>query len=428
MKRLWVIGILVLVSSMLIAASMYDKMDEAPEAPEPRESLNVTKIGVTVPRDGEALTYLVGLAERDINGYADSLGCPTRFEFIVKACGGDPQIAYDNTYKFHDMGVNLIVGHPWSSMLGSQMRKYVAENGMMLMSPSSTSPDWSIPGDNVFRICCTDDAQAVPISQMLGSLNIEYALIFYNSRWTSEKTINRLTSLYGGDGDYDVLPYEPTINLGPPYKNAGYDKVVMRKDYCDYLGEAESLITESGANRTAVVLIGFWETLNILGQALEYPAMSEATWIGSDAAYQLTANWPEDVTEAASTALADLTLLHPYPSPENSSAYRRLSDEYKAATGEELDHRGANYYDGCWIYALAVMETNTTDVEEVKAAVREIAETYRGVSGPCRLNQDDDRRLCNYGIYGYGEDEGELKITRRGIFNATTGEVTWRVK
>lgn len=124
-------------------------------------------------------------------------------------------------------------------------------------------------------------------------------------------------------------------------------------------------------------------------------------------------------------AAVQLGLIEPLPSPSYSQRYRMLNERYENMAGLQLDFYGANYYDGCWLYALSVLRSNSTDVAFIKDALRQLALDYVGVSGYCELDENDDRLQGYFDMMGYFEVDGEYRYLKSGFYNATTGIITW---
>lgn len=135
-------------------------------------------IGVACPTDGglNETEEIVRLAQGDIYAYCEERGSRFRFEFLVESCGGRSAVALNVTKTFKAYGIDFIVGHGWSSMCDASL-EYVNENEMLLLSPSSSSPKLSIPGDNLFRLAPPDSAQGPIIAKMLKSYGIEAVIL-----------------------------------------------------------------------------------------------------------------------------------------------------------------------------------------------------------------------------------------------------------
>ena len=64
------------------------------------------------------------------------------------------------------MGIRIVLG-PDSSAEVEAVKAYADENGILLISPSSTAISLAIPGDNVFRFVPDDTQQAETIATLM---------------------------------------------------------------------------------------------------------------------------------------------------------------------------------------------------------------------------------------------------------------------
>lgn len=396
---------------------------------------SVVKIGVTIANDEELERYLpiIELAEEDIAAFCEEMGSPFSFEFVVRNCES-PQAAVDLTKEFHENGTDLIVGHPWSSMMGHAVQEYIAENDMLLLSPSSTSLHWRIPDDNMFRLSCQDLLQASVIAEALHSLDVKGIVIVEKEDTYFGDLCDEIEARYRAVGGMVAgrVPYDPIIRIEPPAKTdkpQSYVRTVEREDYRAFLVDAETFLNETmaehGMEHVAVVYAGFFEVMNISVQAMEFPVLSAVPWFGSDFSVDVFQYSLHKEVKGSREATVQLGLIGPSASPAYSKEYWGLNERYENMTGLQLDSTGSNYYDGCWLYALSVIEASSTDVTLVKGALREIARDYIGVSGHCELDENDDRLRGHYDVMGYFDVDGECQSLMCGFFNATTGAVTW---
>jgi branched-chain amino acid transport system substrate-binding protein len=416
-KRVWGITFILILlgGASLLWWSTLDR--QRFQNSEEEELGNLVKIGVTIANDEEWERYapIIELAEEDIATYCEEMESPFTFEFVVRNCESQAQVALDLTKEFHENGTGLIVGHPWSGMMCHSVQEYIAENDMLLLSPSSTSPHWRIPDDNMFRLACHDLLQANVIAKMLQSRQIKSIVVIYRGdAW--------------GDTFTDAIESEFEEVGGKVVGKVRY--LIPCSDYSEFLEGADSIlieyISEYGVEHVAIELVAFSEGLNILVQALEYPAVSSISWFGTDGIVDLSESMKVyGDASMIEEALKRFEFIGIMPAPAYTEEYWALNERYENETGRHLTFYGASYYDACWLYALSVMRANSTDVTLVRDALRELARDFVGVSGPCELDENDDRLRGHYDLMGYFEVDGETKCLKCGFYNATTGEITW---
>jgi len=234
------------------------------------------KIGViTASQDGyeEFRDLFKEILEPDINEYVSKLPrfrfTPAmRFEFIVENANGNRDTHLEKVQMFHEMGVDLIIGGFWSSQ-AEHSREYVNEHGMLLLSPSSTSPILSIPGDNLFRLCPDDNIQGRPLAKMMYSKGVRNAIVLARDDGWGQSISPVFQSHFEALGGtvLDTL-YYPTNDL-------------EEFDFTPYLHQAEDLATSS--TDVSVLLVSFDEVSDIIHQAYDYPPIYNPPWFTVEA-------------------------------------------------------------------------------------------------------------------------------------------------
>jgi branched-chain amino acid transport system substrate-binding protein len=373
------------------------------------------KIGV-IASSSEGLETAVPvfqeIIEPDINAYMAKLPKmrfrpQLKFEFLLEHADESAAIHLEKVEMFHEMGVDLIIGGPWSSMAHGSL-DYVDENGILLFSPSSTSPMLAIPDDNLFRMCPDDNKQAKAVSEMIWSRGVEEVVVIQRGDvW--------------GDGIYESFKDEYEGRGGTILNRQRYppDETV----FTSYLAAADAAVT--GAVNEGVLLISFSEAVDIVLEAQGYTDIYGLTWFGTDG----TARSQSLLNEAPDQA-CHLKIYSTYAAPTYSSKFYEMSERYGYLTGLDLGFYSACQIDIAWAIAMSVLETRpsssslygATDVIEV---IPDVASRYFGYSGWCLLNEAGDRYASNYDIWGYGYVDGEPSIIRYGYYDSTTGMVTW---
>ena len=94
--------------------------------------------------------FVDDILEPDLEEFMDAIGLGITMDFLIEDNQGTAAIALEKTQTFKAMGVNLVIGHGWSSQCQAAL-SYVNENDMILLSASSTSPILAIADDKLFR-------------------------------------------------------------------------------------------------------------------------------------------------------------------------------------------------------------------------------------------------------------------------------------
>ena len=351
-------------------------------------------------------TFLKQIIEPDLNKYAAKLGYDVNFKFVIADAAGSADVHLKKVKAFKSMGIELIIGGGWSSQASTSL-SYVNKNGMLLFSPSSTSPLLAIPNDNLFRIAPTDLKQAPAITEMLWSYGIKAIVVVQREDAWADGLYNAFKPLFEAKGGV-VL--------------ARITYVAEVTDFSSYLEAAEAAaaaaILTYGADRVAVEMISFQEASIIVTQAEDYPTIYSLPWFGSDG----TA-FVQQLIDDAPTQAAHLGIYSTIASAPQSQKYSDLYDRYYAITHQPLGFYNAGLYDIAWVIAKGVLEAQNTEALDVIPLIPQICYDMWGASGWCRLDQNGDRYDANYDIWGYGGTP--VQSVHYGYYDSVTGKVTW---
>jgi len=348
------------------------------------------------------------IAEDDINSYCKMKGYPFTFEFVIKNNYGEAVEAVGTTREFNEMGIKLIVGHGSSSQCDLSLN-YVTRNDMLMLSPSADARFLAIPDDNLFRTCPTDLVQAQALAASLASWGIEAVIVIQRGdEW--------------GDGIYKAFKDEFEARGGIIFERIRYDPDIPT--FGGTLNRAEDAAkeatTEYGEDGVAIQIISLDEAATMLEIVQSFPTIYNLYWFGTDSTTKSAKLFGATPTEAD-----HLKLFGPEVAQEDNTIYRKFKETYSAITGQTPDFYTSAMYDACWLYALSIIRTWTTETPQVMQALPEVAVDYYGASGWCRLNEDGDRYAVDYEIWGYGLEDGRLIEVKYGYYDITDGQVTW---
>jgi len=371
----------------------------------------VVEIGVIFPdsdwTDVMSLAHLISWAQEDINQYMEENGQGYRFEFLIENAEASEAEHLDRVMNLHLNGVDLIIGGAWSGQaLGSLPFINTAE--MLLLSPSSTTPTLSIPGDNLYRLSWSDSFQVPIIAEMLWSYGIEACIVIQGEG-------------YGEDPIYTIFEdnYESmggVIIDGPISSDDGSDS--------NFIERAENIAHEAadeyGVENVGILTIRHGEINAFLGHVQDFQTLYKLKWFRIDGDID---HW---ILEEAIDEADHLKVYGLQPSLSNFPRYQDLNERFYDETGENLDSYGANWYDACWIYALSVVEIGSAEAEYVKKVLPRVASSYTGASGPFILDENGDRLPGDHDIWGYGiGDDGSPLYEKFGHYDHITAEATW---
>ncbi len=144
-KAVAVIGILLLFVGFVGSSS---------EAASELELESEIVIGALLPLTGSrsssggSAQAALEIAVSDINEYLSDVNSTVTVELIVRDTKTDPEVALEKLRNLSEMGIRIVIG-PDSSAEVEAVKAYADENGILVISPSSTAISLAIPGDNV---------------------------------------------------------------------------------------------------------------------------------------------------------------------------------------------------------------------------------------------------------------------------------------
>ena len=395
--------IIVVVSIVALVGLGSLPAEEAPEVPlVPDYNVTLGYIAAT-DRDLPLETFLVNLAENDINEYCVENGIKWRFNFEITCADGQSSKAHDLTGEFAEKGIKLAGGYRWSSFLCSGARTIAAKNNMTLISIGSTSPLMAFP-DLAFRLCPTDLKQVEPILTVLSDFDVSSVIIIQRGDAWADGIVDEFKSKYDG-----------TIVETIRYPGETTD---MRA----YLERAEEAYLEyNSPEKPQVLLFAFAEASNALAQLQDFPDLYNLTWFGTDGSADMC--W---YLEYAGMQTAQVKLLSPRMGVQTMPPeYDEINTLYREKFNVDMDFYQANVYDCCWLMAHLVIDTDSTDGAILQSSILEVAANHTGITGNLSLDENGDRVYAPYSIWGYFEVDGEYVSRVCGSYDPENGVISW---
>ncbi len=371
---------------------------------------NPIQIGITATSEVSLPTVqaVASLAESEINDFCIKGGHPFRFKIVVADNYGLEVKAVDNIVNFSNHGINLVVGHESSAHCTVSL-PHISERKMILLSSSANARSLAIIGDNFLRLCPTDLGQIPAMVQTLISWGIDAVIVIQRGdTW--------------GDGIYNSFKEKFESKGGVVYERIRYEATA--ETFVSYLNRAAQLaqkaISEYGANKVAIQLISTNEAVSIIKVAKNYPTIYDMYWFGTENNSHRTTLFDDAPTEADR-----LKIFSPTIAQEESVEYYKFANQYVTKTGKTPGFYTSAMYDACWLYALSIIETGTTETSKIKPKLLELAENYRGASGLCKFDMFGDRYSVDYEIWGYRLKDTQFAEILYGYYDSDTGQVSW---
>lgn len=337
---------------------------EAPE-PTPEEAIEPTgepiRIGTLIDVTGDLAAFgppivlATDLAALLIN---EAGGIDGRtIEMVHRDSGTSPQIATDAASALVNVdGVEAIVGSLSSGVTLAVAESVTIPNGAVLVSPASTSPAISSLDDNdlVFRTTVSDAFQGVILAQLANELGYENVATMY------------INNAYG-EGLSTVFA-ETFENLG----GAVSASVPIEGGQASYSSELRQA-SQGGA--TVLMAMSYPETAGVyLREAVEGQYFNDFMFVDGTKSQEMFDNLGADNFEGNyGTA----------PGAPGTPSQTTFKDLYVSKVGGEPSSLFASEaFDAAAILALAIAEAGSEDGDDIKAAIRKVANAPGEQVGP----------------------------------------------
>ena len=315
------------------------------------------------------------LAAEDFNKYLRTLGYEWSLILDDEDSATNPEITREKVQTLNAKGVNLIIGIPSSSNVRT-VQQYVNTNDMLVLSCCSTSPALAIAGDNVFRIAPDDSTQGRALAQLMDHEGIEAMISIWRNddygQGLADNTHENFEALGG--------VVEPGIAYDPNLPTVSSDVDLLA-------GKVTDLVSEYGAEKVAVLMVGYDESVNIVQGASSYDILSDVRWFGAET-YVNVQYFAEDPIANEFINSVDFTAM--FVLPNEGAALESVKEHIRNEFGTEPASYVAQAYDAAWLIGLSILESGTSDTDAIKAALPMVASTYSGAMLSADLNEVGD--------------------------------------
>ena len=340
-------------------------------------------IGAVYPLTGDLSTRglhrlaSTELGISDFNEFVKSLGHEWQIIVDDEDSATNPEIARQKVQVLNSKGIKLIVGLPVSSNV-KHLKQYVDQNDMLVLSCCSTSPSLSIPGDNVFRVAPDDATQGLALASIMRSDGIEALVSIWRNddygNGVAEHTHANFEKAGGVVGD--GIAYDPNLPT-------------ISSDVSILADEIHKLVDAHGADKVAVLMVGFDESVDIIQSAARYGIMDEVRWFGAET-YVGVSYFAEDRIANSFVNKVRFTALFVSDEGAAGGSHDRVIDHIQNEFGTTPASYVAQAYDAAWLMGLAILESGTTNSTAVKEALPRVASTYSGALASTEMNENGD--------------------------------------
>jgi len=380
------IAVLVMLPAVLLGCG------EQTEQEEPKAEEETIKVGCVLSMSGALgamgtkMTGAVKMAVEEINAEGGING--KQVELIVEDDATDAAQCLNAVKKMHSVdGVNLMIAG-MTSGAAEAIGPYLAENKVLAVSPSATSP--TLTGkpwrDYFFRTAPSDAFQGKAMAEL--ALNEELSKIV----------------VFAMDNPYG-------IGLGEAAQEALKEKGVEIVDFVKYDPAKLDYLTElthiKSLNPDCVIHVGYNDDGRIVyKQALDL-GLDDIKWIACDGLYGTGMLETEQSKEFMLKAVIGTRPA----APEGVEEYESFKQAFKEKYNSEAEVFCDTAYDAMKIIALAVNNAGSTNADAVSAEMKNVKD-YQGASGSISFDDSGDRVSAVYEVWDVVEEGGEVIFKR----------------
>ena len=368
----------------------------------------IVDVGLMNPATGELTgkrvdDVMARLGLADFNSYLERIGTSWRMNLVEKSTVGDPIVALEKIQQLDSEGINLVLG-PISNAEVRHIKSYVDSNDMVLISSTSSSSSLAVV-DNIFRFS--------PDNNQHGNV---LSLLF------EQKGIEAVIPIYRGDAWGDGL-YASTKNIFETLGGVMDDGIRYSPESTAYSAEVTLLsdlvdkyTDQYPADKIAVLMIGFSETVRLLDSADSFDNLHNVRWFGTDGS-SLDNTLSDDPT--ASTFLQDVNFVSTLFDISENDVYPHVQDRFMTFTTQKPDVKYYYFsiYDSVWVLGKTVLETDSIDPLTVRDAITDVASRHTGTIGTMNLNELGDFATPSYDLWSIRD--GQWYVS--GYFDADSG-------
>ncbi len=355
---------------------------------------------------GQTSNAVLAIAVKEINDHLAQQGSPTRVRVTVEDTRTDPKVALAKLKGLAERDVRVVIG-PQASAEVSAIKEYAQQNGIIVISQSSTAHSLAIAGDNIFRFCPDDVRETEAMAALVRGDGVKF-----------------LVPIWRDDAGNAGLRNSMVVNLpvvgGKVLEGVRYAAVT--KDFAPVVQALSSNVKQAidrhGAKNVGVYLVAFDEAAHVLKLAVSDPLLSAVRWYGSDGLVRSEALISD--VNAASFA-AKVGLPNPIFGLDESAArvWKPLVKAVKAQTGMEPDAFALATYDALSVVTKTFEAIQpSADVATFKEAFARIADGYSGATGKTNLNAAGDRAFGNFDFWAICAENGTFAWKRVAVYQS----------
>jgi ABC-type branched-subunit amino acid transport system substrate-binding protein len=395
----------ILIGAILSYGFMTSVATESTKYFGPAEGENTILIGAllsltgTFSSLGESTEASLRLAVDDVNNHLAKSGSSSRVGLIIEDTKTDPNIAREKLKDLASKGIRIVIG-PSTGASVAAVKEYADENGILIVSSSSTAASLAIPNDNVFRFVPDDTHQAEALAKQMWDEGTRVVIpiwrtdVFGNNHQSSLK---EKFEILGGKV-LDGIGYDPPVgDFAASLHRINF--IVWEQELSSLTSKVNDAVSQYGVDKVGVYIVAYDEIVPIMIQANRHQELQSVRWYGSDGSAQLEGLIKN--VEAAEFAVKT-NFLNPIYSVNASDSFKELEERIVEEIGRVPRSYAEVAYDEFWVAALTLNNytgTEQDDITSLREAFINTANLYTGVTGRTELNDAGDRKYAPYDFW-----------------------------
>ncbi|MDV2989570.1 MAG: ABC transporter substrate-binding protein [Dehalogenimonas sp.] len=305
-------------------------------------------------------------------------------ELIVEDGKTDPTAGFEAVKKLATVNqVKVIIG-PMISGAVMAAGQWAADNGVLLISPSATSPDIGQQSWRQYfiRTAPSDTLQGRAMAQIISEEGYQRVGIIVQDNQYGVGIGNEVQSLVGAGNVVSYIKYDP-LKL-------------------DYQSELQQL---KAANPDVVVHAGYQDDAQIVFRQAAQVGLDTAQWITSEGVKA-----DRTLEDAAAAAFMRDNVIGTNPvAPEGLAIAATFAQQYEARFERAPGTYSDTVYDAAKLVLQAMKNVDYNSASAISAEIKRIGSNYSGVSGVITFDQYGDRQNATFEVWKVVADGAGFK-------------------
>lgn len=376
-----------------IAVCMFFSCKEKEEAIKKQTTTtDVIKIGALYSYNqngyihGETIAAAIDLAVANLNTFFSENGINKTLEIVSADTENDLTTAVNKLNELIANDIKVILTSTSSGDL-ELLKPIAEENGVVLISQTSTSPSLSV-ADNIFRFVPDDAKMAKVFAKLESNEGIKKAFIINrNDIWGNDLSELLLTEFESKQINSEIL--------------ASYDARIVGSDFDTILSklvqQVNQALTAFDTAEIAINFISLDEGVEFISVAKEHSILSKVKWYGSDGIVHNQELL--DNAEAASFA-SKVGFLSPIIAENSQTNYQEIKTTIETEANKAAYSYAVYMYDVVMIAGKAYNEMGSTfDLSSFMEKLSSVSSSNTGIFGSIELNDAGDIQSYPYDFW-----------------------------